>query len=1081
MWIVRLALRAPYTFVVMAVLMLVLGVSAIITMPTDIFPYINIPVVTVVWTYTGLSPDEMEKRVVTICERAMTTTVNDIEHMESTSYNGVAVIRVYFQPTAKVELALSQVTSIVQTILRVLPPGIFPPIILKYDASSVPILQLALESDTLSEQTLFDLGLNFIRTQLATVQGAAVPLPSGGKQRQIMVDLDPNALYAKGLSATDVSNALNLQNLILPAGTAKIGDRDYQIQLNSSPTAVSAMNDLPIRTVNGATTYMRDVANVRDGYAVQQNVVRVNGRRASLLTVLKNGQASTLSIVKDVKKALIRIQSGLPPELKIRQLFDQSVFVKAAINGVLREGAIAAALTGLMILLFLGSWRSTLIVCISIPLSILTSLIVLDALGQTVNVMTLGGLALAVGILVDDATVEIENIHRNLGMKKPIVPAILDGAQQIAVPAFVSTLAICIVFVPVLLLTGAAKFLFTPLAGAVVFAMLTSYLLTRTLVPTMVHFLLPPEVKLYQQGEDGKPAHAPGLIWRVHHAFDARFEWFRERYSGWLIYVLHHRGIVASVFGLFCFLSLGLAFVVGRDFFPYVDSGQMRLHVNAPAGTRIEETEQIFARIEGEIRQEIPKAEVDTIVDNIGLPSSGVNLAFGDSSTLGVSDGEILIALNAQKHGPTEVYERKLRARLNDKFPQETFFFQAANITNQILNFGLPAPIDIQIVGRDAKNNYAIAQKIESEVSHVAGAVDVHIKQEVAYPSVMVNVDRTKADQAGLTQRDVSNSVLISLTSSGQVAPNQWLNPVNGVNYSVAVQTPQYRIDSFDALKRTPLTSANGSAQPQLLSNFVTLKRTTTVALVNHYNVQPTYDIFANTDLRDLGGVAGNVYKIVDKYRQKLTKGNFIDVRGQVDTMNSSFLRLGLGIIFALLLVYLLMVVNFQSWMDPFIILMAIPGTLSGILWMLFVTQTTLNVPSLMGSIMCIGVATANSILLVTFANDERISGKSAIESAHSAGFTRIRPVIMTATAMMIGMLPMSLALGEGGEQNAPLGRAVIGGLLVATFSTLFFVPIMYSFLRKDAPVDWESQIEREAHERLPESQPQHEEEPQPA
>ncbi len=1081
MWIVRLALRRPYTFVVMAVLMLVLGVAAILTMPTDIFPNINIPVVTVVWTYTGLSPDEMEKRVVTVCERAMTTTVNDIEHIESTSYNGVSVIRVFFQPTAKIELAVSQVTSIVQTILRVLPPGIFPPIILKYDASSVPILQLALESETLSEQQLFDLGLNFIRTQLATVQGAALPLPSGGKQRQIMVDLDPNALYAKSLSATDVSNALNLQNLILPAGDAKIGDRDYFVQINSSPSVVSAMNDLPIKTVNGATVYMRDVANVRDGYAVQQNIVRVNGRRAALLTVLKNGQASTLSIVANVKKALIRIQAGLPPELNILQLFDQSIFVRAAISGVLREGAIAAALTGLMILLFLGSWRSTVIVCISIPLSILTSLIVLDALGQTVNVMTLGGLALAVGILVDDATVEIENIHRNLGMKKPIVRAILDGAQQIAVPAFVSTLAICIVFVPVLLLTGAAKYLFTPLAGAVVFAMLTSYLLTRTLVPTMVHFLLPPEVELYQQGEEGKPAHAPGVIWKVHHAFDDRFERLRERYSGWLTYVLVHRGIVACVFGLFCLASLALAFFVGRDFFPYVDSGQMRLHVNAPQGTRIEETEQIFAHIEAEIRKEIPNQEVQTIVDNIGLPSSGINLAFGDSSTIGVSDGEILIALNPEKHGPTEEYERRLRARLNEKFPQETVYFQAANITNQILNFGLPAPIDVQVVGRDAKNNYRIAKEMEGKIASVPGAVDVHLKQEVAYPSVMVNVDRTKADQAGLTQRDVANSLLISLISSGQVAPNQWLNPVNGVNYNVAVQTPTYRIDSFDALKRTPITSANGGQQPQLLSNLATLQRTSTVALVNHYNVQPTYDVFANTDLRDLGGVASDIYKIVNSYRGKMAKGNFLDVRGQVDTMNSSFLRLGLGIIFALLLVYLLMVVNFQSWVDPFIILMAIPGTLSGILWMLFITQTTLNVPSLMGSIMCIGVATANSILLVTFANDERVSGKNEIDAAHSAGYTRIRPVIMTATAMMIGMLPMSLALGEGGEQNAPLGRAVIGGLLIATFSTLFFVPIMYSFLRKGAPVDWEAQIDKEAHEEIPGEHQARPREPQPA
>jgi multidrug efflux pump subunit AcrB len=1047
----------------MAVLMLVLGLTAIVTMPTDIFPYIDIPVVSIVWSYTGLSPDEMEKRMVTVCERAMTTTVNDIEHISSTSYTGVSVIRVYFQPKAKVELAIAQVTAIVQTILKVLPPGTLPPLVVKYDASSVPILQLALESDTLSEQQLFDLGLNFIRTQLATVQGASVPLPQGGKQRQIMVDLDPNQLYGKHLSATDVDNALNLQNVILPGGDAKIGDRDYTIQLNSSPTLVEALNDLPIKTVNGATVYIKDVGHVRDGYAVQQNIVRVNGKRASLLTVLKNGQASTLSVVENVKKALVRIQAGLPPELNIVQLFDQSLFVRAAINGVLREGAIAAGLTGVMILLFLGSWRSTVIVCISIPLSILTSLIVLSFLGETVNVMTLGGLALAVGILVDDATVEIENIHRNLGMKKNIVPAILDGAQQIAVPAFVSTLSICIVFVPVLLLTGAAKFLFTPLAMAVVFAMLTSYLLTRTLVPTMVHFLLPPEVELYQQGEEGKPAHAPGLIWRMHHAFDERFERMRESYSGWLYYVLEHRAAVAILFGIFVVGSLPLAMIVGRDFFPYVDSGQMRLHVNAPQGTRIEETEQIFAHVESEIRQEIPNGEVRTIVDNIGLPTSGTSLAFGDNATIGSADGEILVAL-AEKHGSTEAYQRRLRKRLNAKFPQCIFYFQAANITNQILNFGLPAPIDIQVVGRDAKGNYAVTKQIQNEIAAVPGAVDVHIKQEVDYPTVMINVDRTKADQAGLTQRDVATSVLISLSSSGQIAPNQWLNPVNGVNYQVAVQTPQAEMDNFDSIGRTPVNSGNGS-QTQLLSNLATFQRTKTVAIVDHYNVQPTYDVFANVDLRDLGGVASQVYKIVDQFRGKLAKGNFIDVRGQVETMNSSFLRLGLGMFFALLLVYLLMVINFQSWVDPFIILMAIPGTLAGILWMLFITQTTLNVPSLMGAIMSIGVATANSILLVTFANDERLLNKGAMEAAHSAGVTRIRPVIMTATAMMIGMLPMSLALGEGGEQNAPLGRAVIGGLLVATVSTLFFVPIMYSLLRKSAPVNWEEQIDKEAHE----------------
>jgi multidrug efflux pump subunit AcrB len=1048
----------------MAVLMLVLGVSAILSMPTDIFPYINIPVVSIVWTYTGLSPDEMEKRMVTVCERAMTTTVNDIEHMESTSYQGVSVIRVYFQPKVKVELAIAQITAIVQTILRVLPPGTLPPAVIKYDASSVPILQLALESDTLSEQEIFDLGLNFIRTQLATVQGASVPLPQGGKFAQVMVDLDPKALYAKRLSATDVDNAINLQNVILPGGDAKIGDRDYFVQLNSSPGLVDELNNLPIKTQNGATVYIRDVAHVRSGYAVQQNIVRVNGKRASLLTVLKNGQASTLDIVANVRKALIRIQAGLPSALRIVQLFDQSLFVRAAINGVLREGTIAAALTGLMILLFLGSWRSTLIVCISIPLSILTSLIVLSFLGETVNVMTLGGLALAVGILVDDATVEIENIHRNLGMKKNIVPAILDGAQQIAVPAFVSTLSICIVFVPVLLLTGAAKFLFTPLAMAVVFAMLTSYLLTRTLVPTMVHFLLPPEVELYQRGEEGKPAHAPGAIWKVHHAFDERFEGLRRRYAGWLDYILAHRILVAIIFGLFVVCSLPLALVVGRDFFPYVDSGQMRLHVNAPQGTRIEVTEQIFAAVEAEIRREIPAEEVQTIVDNIGLPASGINLAFGDSATIGPSDGEILIALHADKHGPTQEYQRRLRARLHDRFPDCAFYFQAANITNQILNFGLPAPIDVQVVGRDAKGNFRVTRDIEDRIARVPGAVDVHIKQQIAYPTIMIDVDRSKADQAGLTQRDVANSVLISLSGSGQVAPNQWLNPANGVNYQVAVQTPQNRIDSFDTLASTPITTGNGST-PQLLSNLASFRRINTATIIDHYNVQPTYDIFTNTDLRDLGGVAEQVNKIVDEYRGKLSKGNFIDIRGQVDTMNSSFLRLGLGMFFALLLVYLLMVVNFQSWVDPFIILMAIPGTLSGILWMLFVTQTTLNVPSLMGAIMSIGVATANSILLVVFANDERVVGKNALEAAHSAGVTRIRPVIMTATAMMIGMLPMALSLGEGGEQNAPLGRAVIGGLMIATFSTLFFVPIMYTLLRKEVPIDWERQIEKEAHE----------------
>jgi multidrug efflux pump subunit AcrB len=1066
-WIVRLALRRPYTFVVMAILMLVLGVSAIATMPTDIFPYINIPIASVIWGYSGMSPEEMADRIVTVSERAMTTTVNDIEHMESTTYSGVAVIRLYFQPTAKIEMAVAQVTSLSQTLLRPLPPGTFPPFIVSFDASSVPILQLGLKSDTLTEEQLYDYGQNFIRTQLATVQGASVPLPYGGKARAIMVDIDPNAMYSRHLSATDVSAAMNAQAPVIPAGTAKVGAREYVVLLNSSPPTVQGLNDMPIRTVNGSTIYIRDVAQVRDGYQVQTNIVRTNGRRSALLTVLKNGKASTLQIVKDVRAQLPRILAGLPKSLQVSELFDQSLFVRAAIQGVLREGAIAATLTGLMILLFLGSWRSTLIVCISIPLSIMTSLIVLGLLGETVNVMTLGGLALAVGILVDDATVEIENIHRNMGMRKPITRAILDGAQQIAVPAFVSTLSICIVFVPVLLLTGTAKFLFTPMAMAVVFAMLTSYLLTRTLVPTLVHHLLKGEAGMYQRGEEDQ---ATGAVWRVHHAFNRRFERMRGRYRGALDWSLHHHGWVAALFVLFVLGSLTLALVVGRDFFPYVDSGQMRLHVRAPEGTRIEETERIFGAVEAEIRRLIPPDELDTVLSNIGLPLSGINLAFGDTATISGADGDILISLNARRHKGTQEYERMLRENLRARFPDEIFFFQAANITNQILNFGLPMPIDIQIVGRDAAANYTLAREIRNKVAAIPGAVDVFIRQEVNTPTIRVNVDRTMANQAGFTQRDIANSMLISLSASGQIAPNQWLNPLNGVSYPVNVQTPQYRIDSFDALQQTPLTPADNSST-QLLRNVATIERTTSAAIVNHYDVQPVFNVYANADRRDLGSVAADIDRVLEGYRSRLGLATQIVVRGQVATMRTSFARLGIGMLFAIMLVYLLMVVNFQSWLDPFIILMAIPGALAGILWMLFLTQTTLSVPSLMGAIMAIGVGTANSILMVVFANDEREAGKDHYEAALSAGFTRIRPVLMTALAMIIGMTPMALALGEGGEQNAPLGRAVIGGLLVATFSTLFFVPIMYSLLRKTPPQDQDRIIEEEAHEGLPPEQ----------
>jgi multidrug efflux pump subunit AcrB len=1049
----------------MAVLITVLGSIAIFTTPKDIFPYLNIPVANVVWSYSGLSPQEMADRIVTISERAMTTTVNDIEHMESTSYSGVAVIRVFFQPAAKIEMSISQITAISQTILRPLPPGTFPPNILKYDASSVPILQLAISSDSLSEAQLFDYSQNFIRTQLATIQGASVPLPFGGKNRAIMVDLDPNALFAKRLSATDISNAINLQSLILPAGTAKVGNREYFVSMNSSPDTVAGINDLPVKTVNGATVYVKDVAQVRDGYTVQANIVRTNGRRSAMLMVLKSGAASTLDIVRDIKNELPRILAGMPKELKVTELFDQSLFVRAAINDVVREGVLAALLTGLMILLFLGSWRSTLIVCVSIPLSILTSMMILSFLGHTINVMTLGGMALAVGILVDDATVAIENIHRNIAMKKPLTRAILDGTQQIAVPALVSTLAICIVFVPVLLLSGAARFLFTPMAMAVVFAMLASYLLSRTLVPTMVHYMLPSELGTYREDEAGTARADSGVFREIHYVFNHGFQAFRRSYRDALDWCLDHRAVVLISFLAFFAASLQLMFLVGRDFFPYVDSGQMRLHVRAPEGTRIEEAERVFARVEEEIRRVVPADELKTILDNIGLPTGGINLAVGDTATIGPFDGDILIALNPEKHAPTQEYERVLRERLRRVFPEETFFFQAANITNQILNFGIPSPIDVQVTGRNLTANYEIAKQIESRMAQIPGAVDVHLRQELHSPTVNVDVDRTKAGQVGLTQRDVANSMFISLSSSGQIAPNQWLNPANGVSYQITVQTPQYRVDSFDALKLTPITGATNAA-PQLLDNLVRLRRSNTMSIVNHYNVQPVFDVYANVDRTDLGSVATEVNRLVKEITPKLPQGTFIKVRGQVETMESSFLRLGLGLLFAILLVYLLMVVNFQSWLDPFIILMAVPGALCGILWMLFLTQTTFSVPSLMGCIMSIGVATANSILLVVFANDLRLEeGAGTREAALSAGFIRLRPVLMTALAMIIGMLPMAFGLGEGGEQNSPLGRAVIGGLIMATFTTLFFVPVVYSYLRKKPPVDMDRQIEVESHE----------------
>ncbi len=1114
MWIVRLALRRPYTFVVMALLIAVMGGLAIASMSTDIFPEINIPVVSVIWSFTGISPYDMEKRIVSISERAMTTTVSGIEHMESQSMNGVGVIKIFFQPNVHIEEAVAEVTSIQQTILRVLPPSITPPLIIRYSASSVPVLQIAVSSKTLSEQELYDYNLNFVRQQLATVQGASVPLPYGGKPRQVMVDINSAALYAKGLSPTDVTNALNLQNLILPAGTVKIDQREYLVKLNSSPDVISAFNDLPIKQINGSTIYMRDVAQVHDGYAVQQNIVRLNGQRATLLSVLKSGGASTLDIVKRIKARIEEIRPGFPAGFDAELLFDQSIFVTSAVSGVVKEALIAACLTATMILVFLGSWRSTLIIAVSIPLSIMTSLLLLDALGYTLNVMTLGGLSLAVGILVDDATVELENIHRNLGIdNKSLTKAVLDGAQQIAVPAFVATLSICIVFVSVVFLTGPAKYLFVPLALAVVFAMMTSYLLSRTLVPVMVHFLLGSEVELYREeaaqekerqgqgqppdrkqapsanagaekGQDGKnggPSHPNGQkgeephknwVWRIHERFNHHFENFREGYRGMLAWSLVNRWLTIIFFLVLFAVSACLIPFIGQDFFPAVDAGQFRLHVRTVAGTRIEEAERTFGQVEAYIRSVVPADQLHLMIDNIGLPVGGVNLAFSDSATIGSTDGEILASLNPGHKTSVWDFVKRLRRELPAKFPGVAFFFQPADIVSQILNFGLPSPIDIQVVGRDAEGNHKVAQQIAEKVAKISGAVDVTVHQLTDAPQFDVNVDRQRASNLGLSENDVANSLLISLSSSGQTARNYWVNPANGVNYAVAVQTPQYQVDSLNTLNNTPII-VPGQTQPQLLSNLSTTRRDTSPVVINHYNVQPTFDVYADAQDRDLGGVAGDIDSVLQQFQpklkwyqsaikslpfchnffklppSKLPKASTVVVRGQVDSMNTAFSKLGEGIVFAVVLVYFLMVVNFQSWLDPLIIIMGLPGAFSGILWMLFSTHTTFNVPSLMGTIMCIGVATSNSILLITFANDQRLAKMDAYDSALDAGATRLRPVLMTALAMILGMIPMSLGLGEGGEQNAPLGRAVIGGLLFATVTTLFFVPVIYSMLRR--------------------------------
>ncbi len=1060
MWLVSLALRRPYTFVIIALLIFILGVSAIVTTPTDILPEINIPIVSVIWTYNGLDADDMSKRIVAICERALSTTVNNIKSTESQSYTGVGVIKVSFQPSVQIDLAIAQVTALAQSILRQLPPGILPPQILKYDASSVPIVQLSLGGKNLSQQQLFDLGQNFIRPQVATVEGASVPLPYGGEVRAIMVDAEPEQLAANHLTVSDISSTLNNQNLILPTGTEKIGDREYLVGSNSSPPSIAELNDMPIRSLNGSVTRMRDVAWIHNGYEPQTSFVRENGKPSVLLTVIKNGAFSTITIVNQVKKSLPDIKAGLPSALTITPLFDQSVLVKASVRDVVQEAVTAALLTAIMILIFLGSWRSTLIVCTSIPLAILFSITAVAALGETINIMSLGGLALAVGMLVDDATVELENTHRNLGIgNTPLAAAILNSAQQVAVPALVSTMCICIVFVPVTLLSGAAKYIFTPLALAVVFAMIASYLLSRTLVATMMHTLLPPEVSLYQGAEESSPL-SRTWIWRFHRRFEHQFDRFREKYRSVLEWSLAHRPLVITLFAAGSLGSLLLVFSIGENFFPYVDSGQMQFHVRPPSGTRIEVASEIFARVDAEIRRVIPADQLELIVDNIGLPPGGVNLAFTTSDTTSNGDGDVLVQL-ASNHRPTQEWMSILREDLNRVFPQETFFFEPADITNQTLNFGSPAPIDVQVLGKDALSTQQIAVELRNQIKNVPGAVDVFIQQAFSAPEFNVNVDRLKAQELAMTQKDVAGNLVLALSGSGQTAPNFWMDSKTGVEYPVVVQVPQYRLHNFNTLNDLTVSSP-GTNNVQLLSNVSEITRTVSPLTVSHFNALPVMDVYANTENRDLGGVARDIERIIKTASQRLPAGTRIALAGQVQTMNSSFLHLGLGIIAAVIFVYLLMALNFQSWTDPFIILMALPGAFAGIMWVLFLTQTTFSVPALMGAIMTMGVVTANSILVVTFANDARAEGKSAHDAALQAGYTRLRPVCMTALAMIIGMLPMSLALGSGGEQNAPIGRAVIGGLLFATIGTLVMVPVIYSLLRKEAPINYDQRIEEE-------------------
>jgi multidrug efflux pump subunit AcrB len=1053
MWIVKLALRRPYTFVVAALLLLLLTPLVLLRTPTDIFPSIDIPVVSVVWTYDGLSAQEIEQRVVYSHERMMATLVDNIEHIESTAYSGAAVIKVFLQPGASVDAAIAQITATGQSILRTLPQGITPPIIIRYNAASVPIIQYSLASKKFSEQELQDMAWNQVRVGLANVPGASIPYPYGGKQRVVAVDLDLAALKANRFAPMEVVNALNAQSLILPSGTAKIGPAEYDVTLNSSPEVLDQLNDLPIKTVNGAVIRVRDVALVHDGSTPQQNVVRLDGVRGVLLTILKSGAASTLDVVRGIKAAMPRVLSGLPPELEAKEFANQSLFVRAAVSGVVKEGVIAAALTALMVLLFLGAWRGTLIIALSIPLSVLASIVALSALGETINLMTLGGLALAVGILVDDATVEIENVHRQMATGKPTIQAILDGAQEIALPAFVGTLCICIVFVPMFFLTGTARYLFVPLAEAVVFAMLASYVLSRTLVPTLVMWFYR-HVQYHGHIAEAPPRSSwlrPFLA--IQSGFELGFARFREGYRRLLGAVLRHRLGFTGLFLAFCAGTALLIPQLGQDFFPRVDAGQFRLHLRAPGGTRIEETAKLTDQVEATIRREIPEAEVAGILDNIGIPSGGIPLAYIDNGLSGTGDADILVSLQPG-HNPTEQYVRRLRVRLNREFPGITFYFLPADIVSQTLNFGLPAPFDIQIVGRDQANNRAIAGRLVEKLRRVSGIADTRVQQPADLPRLQFAVDRVKASELGLTERDVANSMLLSLSGSAQAQPIYWLNPKNGVQYKVNVRAPQYAMDSLPALQSIPVRATQpNEGESQLLANLATMRRGSSPPIVNHYNVMPVIDVLAGVNGRDLGGVLRDIKPLVALAQKELSRGNFIVLRGQAQTMDSSFAGLGIGLAGAVVLIYLLLVVNFQSWLDPFIIITALPGALAGVVWGLFFSHTTLSVPALMGAIMSLGVATANSVLVVTFARNNLRQGMDPLTAVWEAGVGRLRPVLMTALAMMIGMLPMAMGLGEGGEQNAPLGRAVIGGLAVATLATLFFVPVVFRMLHRRAGV----------------------------